>query len=63
MNAAELGQLGIIWAPLAQSIIVEGSKIIATYRENVTQEQLDKSLELSKSATWPELTFAQAPAA
>lgn len=57
MSGAEFGQLAIILAPIAQNIAIEGSKLIATYRENLTQEQLDKSLELSKSATWPKLTF------
>ncbi|MDD5106059.1 MAG: hypothetical protein PHC49_10630 [Desulfuromonadaceae bacterium] len=57
MNAAQIAQLAIILAPIAKDIIVEGNKIITTYRENLTQEQINKSLELSKSATWPELDF------
>ena len=59
MSPAQIAQLAIILAPIAQNIVVEGSKIIATYRENLTQEQINESLELSKSASWPELDFGQ----
>lgn len=57
MNAAQIAQLAIILAPLLKDLAVEGNKIIATYREDVTQEQINRSLELSKSVTWPELPF------
>ncbi len=57
MNAAQIAQLAIILAPIARDIIVEGSKVIATYREDVTQEQINQALELSKSVTWPDLDF------
>lgn len=59
MTPAEIAQLAIILAPIAQEIIVEGGKIVATYRENLTQDQINHSLELSKSATWPVLDFGQ----
>ncbi|MDA8428922.1 MAG: hypothetical protein M0T70_06665 [Geobacteraceae bacterium] len=59
MNAAQLAQLAIILAPIVKDIAVEGSKIIATFRDNLSQEDLNKALELSKSAAWPELTFGQ----
>lgn len=58
MNAAQIAQLAIILAPIVKDIAVEGNKIIATYRENLTQDDLNKALELSKSA-WPELDFGQ----
>lgn len=61
MTPQAIGQLAIILAPMLQSLAVEGTKTILTYRENVTQEQIDKSLELSKSVTWPELTFGLKP--
>lgn len=57
MSAAEIAKLAIILAPLVKDLAVEGGKIIATYRDNVTQEQLDKALELSRSTSWPELGF------
>lgn len=59
MTPAEIAQLAIILAPIAQEIIVEGGKIVATYRENLTQDQINHALELSKSATWPVLDFGQ----
>lgn len=57
MSAAEIAQLAIILAPIAQNIAVEGGKIVASFREDLKQEQIDKALELSRSANWPELTF------
>lgn len=57
MTGAAIAQLAIILAPMLKDLAVEGNKIIATYREEITQEQIDRSLELSRSATWPELTF------
>lgn len=59
MNAAQIAQLAIILAPLAKDIAVEGTKVVASFRENISQEQIDKSLELSKSTSWPELDFGQ----
>ncbi len=57
MNAAQIAQLAIILAPIAEQIIVEGDKIITTYRSNMQQSDIDKALELSRSANWPQLTF------
>lgn len=59
MTPAQIAQLAIILAPIARDIAVEGSKIIATFRDDLTQDQIRKSIELSKSATWPELDFGQ----
>lgn len=59
MNAAQIAPLAIILAPIARDIVVEGSKVIATYREDVTQAQINQALELSKSASWPVLDFGQ----
>jgi len=58
MTPLQIAQLAIILAPIAKSIVVEGQKIIANYKEDLTQEQIDTALELSKSATWPDLDFA-----
>lgn len=63
MSPAAIAQLAIILAPMLKDLAVEGGKIVATYRDEITQEQIDRSLELSRSATWPALDFAQAPAA
>jgi hypothetical protein len=52
-----IAQLAVILAPIARDIVVEGGKLIATFRDNISQEDLNKALELSKSASWPELTF------
>lgn len=57
MSAAEIAQLLIILAPIAKDIAVEGGKIVATYRDNLSQKQIADALELTRSATWPELTF------
>ena len=57
MSPAQIAQLAIILAPLVQDLVVEGTKLVATFKSDLTQEDLNKALELSKSATWPELTF------
>lgn len=57
MNPLVIAQLAVILAPLARDIVVEGGKMIATFRDNISQEDLNKALEASKSVTWPELTF------
>jgi hypothetical protein len=57
MTAAAIAQLFVILAPLAKEVWVEGSKVVATFRADLSQEDLIKALELSKSASWPELTF------
>lgn len=59
MNAAQIAQLAIILAPLVNDIVVEGGKIIATYRQDLTQDQINQALELSKSTNWPELDFGK----
>lgn len=61
MSPAAIAQLAILLAPLVKDLTVEGSKLIATYRDNLTQEELNKALELSRSATWPDLTFGLGP--
>lgn len=57
MSPLMIAQLAVILAPLARDIVVEGGKLIATFRDDLSQEDLNKALELSKSSTWPELTF------
>ena len=59
MNPLMIAQLAVILAPLAKEIVVEGGKLITTFRDNLTQEDLNKALEASKSVSWPELTFAK----
>lgn len=60
MTAAQIAQLAIVLAPIAKDIVVEGSKIITTYRSDLTQDQINQSLELSRSTDWPALDFGQA---
>lgn len=62
MNFATIAQLAVILAPLAKEIVVEGGKLITTFRENLTQEEINKALEASKSASWPQLDFGIKPA-
>lgn len=57
MNAAAIAQLAIILAPLAKEVIVEGGKLITTFRADLTQAEINKALEANKSSTWPDLTF------
>jgi len=57
MTAAEIAQLAIILAPIVKDIAVEGAKTIATFRDNISQDDLNQALELAKSATWPDLDF------
>lgn len=59
MSPAIIAQLLIVLAPLIKDAVVEGGKLITTFRDDISQEDLNKALELSKSATWPELTFGQ----
>lgn len=61
LTAAQIAQLAIILAPLAKDLAIEGGKIIATYRDNLTQDDINQALELSKSATWPALDFGLEP--
>uniref|UniRef100_C6E6S0 Uncharacterized protein n=1 Tax=Geobacter sp. (strain M21) TaxID=443144 RepID=C6E6S0_GEOSM len=57
MTGEQAAQLAVILAPIAQSVVIEGTKVIATMRENITQENLNQALEASKSTSWPELDF------
>lgn len=57
LTAAEIAKLLIILAPIAKDIAVEGGKIIATYRDNLSQKQINDALELSRSTNWPDLDF------
>lgn len=57
MNPLMIAQLAVILAPIAKEVWVEGNKIFASFKDTITQDDLNKALELSKSATWPELDF------
>ena len=59
MTAAQIAQLAIILAPIVKDLAVEGSKLVATFRDNISQDDLNKALMASKSATWPQLSFGQ----
>lgn len=59
MNAQQIAQLAIALAPVAQQIVVEGGKLIATYKATLTSEEMTRALELSKSANWPAIDFAR----
>ena len=57
MTPGAVAQLAIILAPLLKEAVVEGGKLIATFREDLSAEDQRKALQASLSATWPELTF------
>lgn len=57
MNPAQIAQLAIILAPLMQSMVVEGGKIIANIKADLSQKDINDALELSRSANWPTLDF------
>ena len=57
MSPALIAQLLIVLAPLIKDAVVEGGKLVTTFREDITQEDLNKALEAAKSSTWPELDF------
>ena len=63
MSPALIAQLLIVLAPLIKDAVVEGGKLITTFRSDITQDDINKALEASKSITWPALDFAQAPTA
>ena len=57
MNPAQIAQMAIILAPLAQDIIVEGGKVMATFNQTISDKDLARAIFLSKSTNWPELDF------
>lgn len=57
MTAAEIAKLAIILAPIIKDLAVEGGKVIATFRDSITADDLNTALENSKSTSWPELDF------
>lgn len=59
MTPLQFAQLAIILAPIVKDIWMEGTKVMATFKDEITQADLDKALELSKSSGWPQLTFGQ----
>lgn len=59
MNGQEIAALIQVLAPIATEVIIDGAKVVATIRADMSIAQLQQSLELSKSANWPKLTFGQ----
>lgn len=57
MTGAEIATLIQVVAPIAERVIVKGLEVTTIIKADVTQDQLQQSLELSKSANWPKLTF------
>lgn len=57
MSPVAFAQLAIILAPIAKEIVIEGNKVITTYRDNLSQADIARALELAKSASWPQLNF------
>ena len=61
MTPGAMAQLLIVLAPLLKEGIVEGSKFVATFRTDLSLEDLRAALQASCSATWPELDFSRKP--
>lgn len=57
MTPLQFAQLAVILAPVVKEIWMEGEKVYASFKENISQEDLNKALEASKSAGWPALDF------
>lgn len=57
ITAAQIAQLLIILAPIAEKVTVEGARIYTEFKTNLTQKQINEALELSRSTNWPELSF------
>lgn len=61
MTPGAIAQLLIILAPLLKEGIVEGGKLITTFRDDLSSDELRTALQASCSATWPELNFSKKP--
>lgn len=59
MTPGAIAQLLIVMAPLLQTGVVEGGKLVATFRTDLSSDDLRTALQASCSATWPELDFAR----
>lgn len=59
MTPGAMAQLLIILAPLLKEGMIEGGKLITTFRTDLSSEELRTALQASCSATWPELDFAR----
>ncbi|MFZ2948216.1 MAG: hypothetical protein WA003_01910 [Desulfuromonadaceae bacterium] len=58
MTPGAMAQLLIILAPLLKEGIIEGNKLITTFRADLSADELRTALQASCSATWPELDFS-----
>lgn len=61
MTPGAICQLLIVLAPILKSGVVEGGKLVATFRDDLSADQLRTSLQASCSASWPELDFTRKP--
>lgn len=57
MNAETL-QLVAALIPVAEEVIIRGTSVVATFKANITTDQLAESLQKSKSANWPKFDFS-----
>jgi hypothetical protein len=51
-------QLVAALIPVAEEVIIRGASVIATFRADITADQLAETLQQSKSATWPTIDFS-----
>jgi hypothetical protein len=58
MTPGAIAQLVIVLAPLLKDAVVEGEKLITTFRDDLSADDLRTALQASCSATWPELDFS-----
>jgi hypothetical protein len=63
MSPGTIAQLLIILAPILKEGVVEGERLVATFRDDLNADQLRTALMTSLSATWPELNFGSAQSA
>lgn len=59
MTTEEIIKIAAALGPLTTQIIIAGTKITATFKEDITSEELLKALQEAKSANWPNLDFGQ----
>lgn len=59
MTAREIAQLAIVLAPVAKEIIIEGGKLVAAFKDQLSPEDMTAALELSKSDHWPKIDFTR----
>ena len=61
MTGAMIAELILTLGPVVSQIVLDGTKIVATMRSDMTVDEMIAALQASKSANWPKLTFGETP--